>query len=122
MSAAASASREGVDNFRRRLHQLDEHALAADGRIGTALRMQERDVVTGSAFPNSARSKPHTLTAVRRAGMAEADRTRLGREPLHSDGQVIDPKSDVVKGGTVYSLGSSIREDGIEGQEGREKE
>jgi hypothetical protein len=61
-----------VDNFRRRLHELDEHALAADGRISTALGMQERDVVTGSAFSNSARSKPHTLKVVRRADMAEA--------------------------------------------------
>lgn len=108
MSAAASASREGVDNFRRRLHQLDEHALAADGRIGTALRMQERDVVTGSAFPNSARSKPPTLTAVRRAGMAWLRLTE------HAwDETFIDPKSDVVKGGTVYSLRGCIRYDGI---------
>ena len=75
--------------------------------------MQERDVVTGSAFSNSARSKAHTLIVkvVRRADTAE-EWTRLGCEPLHSEGKVIDPKTDVVEGSAVHSLSHSVREEG----------
>ena len=47
------------DDLRRRLHQLDQHALAAERKLLVALRMDEADVVAGRALADAARREAH---------------------------------------------------------------
>src|SRR5262245_11422835 len=59
---ACARSTTGLDDqLGRRLHQLDEHALAGSGRGGVTAWVDEADVVAGAAAPDAARREPHAL-------------------------------------------------------------
>src|SRR5262249_49822577 len=71
----------GLDHLGRRLHQLDEHAFASDGRLAAPLGVDEADVVAPGALPE----------ATRRHGPA------AGPGPAHRRREVVDPEADVVE-------------------------
>src|SRR2546427_9331414 len=80
-SGASSLSPEGVsaqggDHLGRRLHQLDQHALASDRKLVIALGVKKADVVAGRALADAAGRKAHALC----------------RQPLHGQRQVVDPQ------------------------------
>ena len=67
---------ERLDDFRRRLHQFDQHAFARDRKFVVALRVQEADVEAGRArrMPPGAKRTP----------CAVSHSTALGRSSIHS--------------------------------------
>ena len=61
--AISSECSKRFDHFRRRLHQLDQHAFAADRKFFVALGVYKTNIKTGSAFANSTGRKTQTLSA-----------------------------------------------------------
>mmetsp|Transcript_6792 Transcript_6792/g.28657 ORF Transcript_6792/g.28657 Transcript_6792/m.28657 type:complete len:240 (+) Transcript_6792:209-928(+) len=72
---------ERGDHLGRRLHQLDQHALAAERELLVALGVDEADVMPRSAAADAPGRKTQAL--------------RL--QPLHRGRQVVHPQADVVQ-------------------------
>jgi hypothetical protein len=68
-------------HLRRRLHQFDQHALAADRELVVALRVDEADVVAGRALADAAGREAHAVRVIHSTAF----------------GQVVDPQADVVQ-------------------------
>ena len=86
MARSPALARVGLDHLARRLHQLDQHALAAERELAAALGMDEADVVTRGALADPARREAHALAL----------------EPRDRRGEVVHPEPDVVQRGVVH--------------------
>ena len=81
MNASASPLGAFAHQVERCLHQLDQDAFAAEGKLVVALGVNEADVVTGGAFANATGSEAKALF----------------RQPRDRCAQVVDPQADVVQ-------------------------